>query len=276
MDLPLSEPVPLLPGMAARLERLHQPAGPTERFAHFHGPAELVLMREGSGTFACEDRAFDFGPGMILYAPSMAVHDFSFAPQARTWTLIQFDPRAASNSAAALPNVPLAITPDAHARARIAALTDWLAESIAQQRAQTAVVLQLQALVLAIAEATGDPGRLVAASPLARFRPLLDRLDRDPAQSLRLAQAASLCAMSPGYFSRAFSRAFGIGFSAYQTRLKLQLAARQLATSDAPVSQVAWQLGFRSHAYFTHVFKTEFGVAPSCYRQPPGAQPIGR
>jgi AraC-like DNA-binding protein len=276
MMLPLSEPVPLIPGAPVRLERVsREPDKPVpERFPHFHGPAELVLVAQGRGTFLCEDRAFDFAGGMILYAPSMAVHDFAFDAGPLTWTLIQFDPHALQSSGVTLPPTPRALTPDPDTAARIAMLADWLAQSIAAGAAPRHQVLQLQALMLALGEAPGRTGLDTATTPasLARFRPLLDRIDHQPGQALSLAQAASLCAMSPAYFSRVFTRTFGTGFSAYQTRLKLQQAARHLATGDEPVAQIAWRTGFRSHAYFSQCFRDLFGTTPSHYRQRGQAQ----
>lgn len=276
MLLPLSEPVPLLPGKAAKVEQVRHAADHPvpARFLHFHGPAELVLMEEGTGTFLCEDLRMPFSAGMLLFAPSMAVHDFAFDPGPRGWTLIQFDPHAVRREVIALPQRPYATVLGAEMRARLAMLGAWLAESIANEAPQIAVAAQLQALVLAAAQAIGanarDPaegGTLAAPSALSRFRPLLNLLDRNPAQTLSLPEAATFCAMSPSYFSRRFKQAFGAGFIDYQNRLKLQLAARMLATSDEPVSQIAYRLGFRSHAYFSHCFRAEFGAPPSRYRR---------
>lgn len=270
MLLPLSEPVPLLPGVAARVEHVRQPAEMPvpQPFLHFHGPAELVLIEEGAGQFICEASRHRFIPGTILYAPSMAIHDFAFSPGARGWTLIQFDPHSVDRQAIPLPSTAQGAILDPEALARISMLAQWLAKSIADHAQQRAVVVQLEALVLAAVQAFGPDSAdgTMAHSSLSKFRPLLDRLDGDPALTLRLHQAATLCAMSPSYFSRRFKQAFGIGFIEYQARLKLQQAARILATSDEPVSQIAYRMGFRSHAYFSHCFKTVFGVPPSRLR----------
>jgi AraC-like DNA-binding protein len=147
-------------------------------------------------------------------------------------------------------------------------LTQWLAQSVMEQAPQMAVIVQLEALMLAAVQAFGpDPAKVAAApSSLSKFRPLLNQLDHDPGLTLGLSQAATLCAMSPSYFSRRFKQAFGIGFVDYQTRLKLQQAARILATSDEPVCQIAYRMGFRSHAYFSHCFKAVFGATPSTLR----------
>ena len=270
MLLALSEPVPLLPGMAARVELVRQAASMPvpQPFLHFHGPAELVLIEAGTGQFLCEGSQHAFVPGTILYAPSMAIHDFAFDPGVRSWILIQFDPRALDRQAIALPPESRSAVLDLDTHLRLQMLANWLAQSIRDHAQQMAMVVQLGALVLAAVQAFGpDPAeRAMAPSSLSKFRPLLNQLDRDPALTLRLGEASTLCAMSPSYFSRRFKQAFGAGFVEYQARLKLQQAARMLAASDMPVSQIAYHMGFRSHAYFSHCFRTVFGVPPSKLR----------
>ncbi len=270
MLLPLSEPVPLLPGTAAKVEHVRQSADEPvpERFLHFHGPAELVLIQEGAGVFLCEGMELSFAPGTIVYAPSMAVHDFAFAGGARAWTLVQFDPHAVNREAVALPSSPQGVSLDPAQLARTRVLADWLAQTLAAKAPQKEVAVQLQALILSIVQAFEPEGTNAAGAPssLSRFRPLLNQLGTDPSHTLSLGEAASLCAMSPAYFSRCFTRTFGSGFNAYQTRLKLEQAARMLATSNEAVSQIGYRLGFRSHAYFSRCFKSLFGVTPSRHR----------
>lgn len=270
MLLPLSEPVPLLPGMAARVEQVRQTANSPvpQPFLHFHGPAELVLIEAGTGQFLCEGIQYPFTPGTILYAPSMAIHDFAFDSGARSWTLIQFDPHALDRQAIGLPTQPQSAVLGPETLPRITMLANWLAQSIREPAQQFAVLVQLEALVLAAVQAFGpdQPNRAAPPSSLSKFRPVLDQLDRDPAQTLSVTHAATLCAMSPSYFSRRFKQAFSTGFIEYQARLKLQQAARMLATSDEPVSQIAYRMGFRSHAYFSHCFKAVFAVSPSKLR----------
>ncbi|MBX9885409.1 MAG: AraC family transcriptional regulator [Novosphingobium sp.] len=267
----LSEPVALPPGRSVRIARVHQPAGEPvpERFLHFHGPAELVFMEQGSGCFISEAGEWTFAPGSVLYAPGMAIHDFAFAPGERGWTLVQFDPLAIDPRIAALPPCACAAAPGALAAARAALLLDWLAASLDDHQAEAQVVVLLEALLLALRGAFGDDGSVNAApsSGLAHFRPLLQQWERLPDKALSLAEAASLCRLSSSYFSRLFAKTFGAGFVTYQTRFRLQQAARMLATGDLPVSQIGYRTGFHSHAYFAQCYRAAFGVSPSAHRK---------
>ncbi|PTS87869.1 MULTISPECIES: helix-turn-helix transcriptional regulator [unclassified Caulobacter] len=271
MLLPLSEPVPLAPGLVARVQQVRQEADEPlpRRFLHFHGPAELVLIEDGAGQFLCEDALLPFSAGTLLYAPAMAIHDFDFSEGPRAWTLVQFDPLALDPGVVAPPAGPRSSALDDPMRLRIRVLLDWLNQSIQSQLPRQAVAVQLQALVLAISQTFGPAPEDLSSplSSLSRFRPILDQLSRFPFRTLTLEEAASRCAMSPAYFSRCFSRTFGTGFIAYQGRLRLQQAARIIATSDEPISQVGYRLGFRSPAYFAYCFKSLFGVTPSEHRR---------
>ncbi len=271
----LSEAIALPPGTVARVERVNQPDGSPvpERFPHFHGLAELVFVHHGSGSFISEIGEHRFGPRMLLYAPAMAIHDFAFDDGARAWTLVQFDALAADPHRTLLPRHAAAAGLEPASLARAGMILDWLADGLAadgsgHRLAPRDIETVLAALLLAIRPGLAAPpaGSGQASHPLSRFRPLLQQLLAQPGKAISLADAATMCALSAPYFSRMFKQVFGAGFAAYQNQFRLQQAARLLATSDAPVSQIAYQLGFRSHAYFSQRFRAMFGTSPSDYQ----------
>ncbi|MBX2946331.1 MAG: response regulator [Cyclobacteriaceae bacterium] len=57
----------------------------------------------------------------------------------------------------------------------------------------------------------------------------------------------------------------GLSPSAFIRKLKLQRAAQLLAAKAAPVSQVAYQVGYENLSHFSKAFKEEFGKLPSEY-----------
>lgn len=267
----LSEPVALPPGRSVRLERVHQPAGSAvpERYLHFHGPAELVFMEAGAGSFVSEAGEWAFASGSVIYAPGMAIHDFAFSEGERRWTLVQFDPLAIDPALAALPEAACVAALDGTAAQRVALLLDWLAAVLAEHAPERQVRLLLETLLLALRGVLPERiGKDAAPAPgLAHFRALLQHWEGFPDKPLALGEAASLCGLSASYFSRLFARTFGAGFVAYQTRLRLQQAARMLATGELPVSQIGYRTGFASHAYFSQCYRATFGVSPSQHRQ---------
>ena len=81
-------------------------------------------------------------------------------------------------------------------------------------------------------------------------------------QSFSLNYLAALNSYSPSYFSRLFSKVFGMPFSRYLTEYRIERAKRLLMQDSLLLSDVAAKTGFRSASYFCAVFKSETGMSP--------------
>ena len=77
---------------------------------------------------------------------------------------------------------------------------------------------------------------------------------------------AAACGMSRSYFSRTFSRAMQIGFSAYVTSVRLREAERLLLTTDQSMTEIAETVGFSTISYFIARFRAVHGITPARYR----------
>ena len=64
-----------------------------------------------------------------------------------------------------------------------------------------------------------------------------------------------------------FSRHIGMSPMRYRSRRRLQYAADRLRHSKAPVSQIAYEVGYESDAAFSRSFKREFGASPVAFRE---------
>lgn len=115
------------------------------------------------------------------------------------------------------------------------------------------------------------PPKRSAAPPSARDRRRaveaalwLEAHAREPVDLDRAAQQAGL---SPYHFLRLFSRAVGVTPHQYLLRCRLRLAARLLAESDLPVTQVAFDVGFGDLSNFVRSFGRAAGVSPGAFRR---------
>jgi AraC-like DNA-binding protein len=90
------------------------------------------------------------------------------------------------------------------------------------------------------------------------------------AQKLRekvtLAALARAVFSSPFHLARIFRRETGMSLHEYQSRLRLRLALERLADGEPDLTMLALDLGFSSHAHFTHIFCREFSCPPSQLR----------
>ena len=87
----------------------------------------------------------------------------------------------------------------------------------------------------------------------------------DPGLSLYSLDA--LNGMNPAYFGRIFRQTEGCSVSDYLNQVRLEQAKLLLRTTDAPVAEVAVQVGFSSSNYFYSIFKKNTGITPAVYRQ---------
>lgn len=87
-----------------------------------------------------------------------------------------------------------------------------------------------------------------------------------PHALLGLAQRARL---SPFHFLRVFRQVTGVSPHQLLLRLRLNAAALRLRTTQEPVTDIAYEVGFEDLSNFIRSFRAEFGVAPSRYRSPP-------
>jgi len=195
------------------------------------------------------------------------------------WVLVQIDPYFVQSFSARHCTVrlkrPFCAIPDRTARTRLNVLADWLVEASADQRGRMVEPI-LELLLIAAADAPeaevrkADDGGL----DLERLLPALERLRSAPDEPIGLRDAASMCNLSPEYFSRRFKRALGMNFSDYARIYRLSLAAQRLARSRRPISEIGYRLGFSSPSHFTARFRERFGMTPREYRA--GARNRGR
>lgn len=86
-------------------------------------------------------------------------------------------------------------------------------------------------------------------------------------KELSLKQIAKKYNMSESYFSRKFKATTGFGFKEYLISVRLKEACNLLLTSDATITEIAYQCGFNDSNYFGDAFRKANGVSPYKYRK---------
>lgn len=92
------------------------------------------------------------------------------------------------------------------------------------------------------------------------------RVVRSLDSALDLSSLAREAALSPFHFHRVFRGMVGETPLEMHRRLRLERAARQLVSTDDPVTTIAFDAGYETHESFTRVFRRAFGAAPSSFR----------
>lgn len=75
-------------------------------------------------------------------------------------------------------------------------------------------------------------------------------------RKLTTSELAKVCGLSPGYFSQAFTRTFGLPPHRYVLERRLDFAEKLLTETDMRVAEVARHCGFSSHSHLANMMRT--------------------
>ena len=106
-------------------------------------------------------------------------------------------------------------------------------------------------------------GRLLAW----QARKVRDHIDSHLTGPVSVADLCVLIGRSKAHFSRSFKRTFGEPPHAFVIRRRLELAARYMLQTDAPLSDIALRCGFIDQAHLSKQFRQSTGQTPAAWRR---------
>ncbi len=80
-------------------------------------------------------------------------------------------------------------------------------------------------------------------------------------------EMASLCHISYGHFSVIFKQMTGCSFVQYLNNVRMMRSKKMLLNTDAPITQIAQEVGFLSTSYYIKLFRQIEGISPYQYRK---------
>ena len=117
-------------------------------------------------------------------------------------------------------------------------------------------VLLLQ--LLRMAASGGGPAELSGALQYIRLH---------CADRITLQELADLEHISVSYLARRFRRITGMTVTEYINHVRVERARYLLATTDKPVQEISYLVGYESPQYFYRVFRARCGETPSAFRR---------
>jgi AraC family transcriptional activator of pobA len=271
LELRLSDPADA-PFEIGRLETTHQLR--TSRRPHRHGFHEILWVVDGAGSHVLDFKEHPIRPQSVFLLSPGQVHSVRVDRPLSGYMLL-FTPDFLppdGHDAAPLPffrpgadNPVLALADDEAERLRPAA-EELLAELAAPAAWRREMLrARFQTLLLGLGRAARRQG-VPAAPPssfVARFQALIEEECR---RVHAVAEYARLLAVTPGHLNDLAKVATGRTASALiDARLALE-AKRLLAHSDAPVAEIAADLGFRDASYFGRFFRRHAEQSPGAFR----------
>ena len=78
---------------------------------------------------------------------------------------------------------------------------------------------------------------------------------------------ASLCNVSPSYFSALFKKETGVTLTDFVNNRRIRLAKHLLKTTNLHIQTIAQHCGILDFHYFCRMFKKSVGQTPTQYRE---------
>jgi AraC family transcriptional activator of pobA len=269
-----SGPEPLHWESIAERSRLHD----WEIRPHRHEALFQLLVAQSGDFEAWLDgrRVVLQGPALVT-VPALVAHGFVFAPAIVGWVFTVSELHLAAllqphpGLKEAVMRLYGAALPAAEAAPLLAAAAA-LRDETRGAGGWRAAALDAALLRLAVAAARAAPApRALPAGPagaralahVQRLRALVEaQYRRQPGQAALAAQLG----ITPTQLNRACQQVLGHpAQGVLHARLLLQ-AQRELAYTELPIKQIAFELGFSDAAYFTRFFRRQAGVAPAAWR----------
>ncbi len=84
---------------------------------------------------------------------------------------------------------------------------------------------------------------------------------------ISIREVSEQCGFSESHFMKLFKEFTGTSFNHYLVNYRLELAAKQLSSTDYKVIDIAENCGFHNHSYFTRAFQKKYKKTPLMYRK---------
>ena len=243
-------------------------AGPGDRpFVELHGCFCFSYVRRGAFGYRSRGAAFELVTGALLVGHPgdeyLCTHEHGFGDECLSFHLA---PELVDSLGGArelwqlgsLPPLPELMVLGELAQAAAAGRSDAGLDEIG-------VALGARFLDLA----AGRRRRPQAAPPRDRRRAVEAArwIDENAEEPIDLDAAARQAGLSPFHFLRLFSRVLGVTPHQYLVRARRRRAARLLAESPRPITDVAYAAGFGDLSNFVRTFHRAAGLSPRAFRQ---------
>jgi AraC family transcriptional regulator len=132
--------------------------------------------------------------------------------------------------------------------------------------ADAALVLMISDLFdyLAARQADNAPAGSMSDRMMRRVR---ERVYDLQAVTPTVGELAQLAGLSERHLLRLFRERLGVSLVEFVRQARLEKANTLLAASDLPLKEIAYRLGFASHASFATAFRRDAGSTPAAFRR---------
>jgi AraC family transcriptional regulator len=229
---------------------------------HEHTHASICFVVSGSYAEHVRGRVEECPPRSMIFKPAAERHADIFGRSGARCVLVEVLPGRLETSE---PFSELTAKPGMVRSARLAALGQRLCGELAEW--DVASPLAAEGLILEVladaARVTRDDGGTKEPRWLRRARELIHEHIHEPLTLSAVARAAEI---HPSHLARTFRKHHGRAIGDYVRALRIERAARDIAETDRPLSEIGLRFGFFDQSHFSRVFKRHMGMTPAEFR----------
>lgn len=273
-----------------KVERVHL----VRSFAmHSHAFSEIVVVLSGTALHVIGEQSYEIGPGDVFVIDRLSSHAFervkdliiiNFSYNERHLLFDKEDLRLLPGFASLFLTAPKLRERNGSVgmlrldRPDLSFLKN-IAEMILRQTSQKnegyeTVVKLLFQTVIAFLSSQYARTETTASQNLGLIADAFDYLEAHFSEELTVETLAGHLSVSPRHLERLFRQYCKETPLEHLTELRMSEALRQLAYTEAPVSEVASRCGFSDPSYFSRVFKARYQVSPRRYRELTSLKPF--
>jgi AraC family L-rhamnose operon transcriptional activator RhaR/AraC family L-rhamnose operon regulatory protein RhaS len=146
-------------------------------------------------------------------------------------------------------------------------LIDFIIEHLALHDEQYRPVIRLSFLALIAYLSTHYIVDGASAHKMKAVEAALNYMQTNMKRPIRLSEIATSAMVSPRHLERMFQSRYGLSPGKYLTQMRLRQAFNMLINDNDAVKNVACACGFPDPAYFSRIFRQEFGMTPNMARR---------
>lgn len=255
--------------------------------AHFHSYIEILYGISGNYEIFLNGKGHLFSSGDLVIINSKEVHQIdSLSEKGGQYIVLRFEPEIIYNSmftdyAQFKYVIPFMLETAQHQKVISAddikasfipnLLFDILEEfKMRQYGYELAIKNHIGRIFLWLLRYFHDKGSDFSILPdasLEHLQSAFNYIELHYDEPLSVPMLASLCNMSPNYFSRTFNLQMGMNVNEYINYIRISAAEKLLISTTMNITEISNTVGFNTTSYFIKLFKIHKHMSPKQFRK---------
>jgi len=245
--------------------------------AHFHPFYEIYFLLNGEVSYLIENDRYDISEGYFVCIPPNTYHNVLRKQRVdRKRVVMYFSEKAMNDFFSAIPNLSRCfekrVILTREYKNNIFDSFNLLVEEKDFSKNNPAMIKALLTQILVMMEreciSNGKISSFQNNDILSKhILEMSEYINEHYSEDISLNSLSKMFYLNPSYISRSFKMVHGLSFSEYRNMIRLQQAAKLLATTKLSLSEIANECGFKTANGFSSVFKSHTGFSPTAYKK---------